>query len=198
MEKYLIKLYKQYCDAYNIEFDIKKLNSTEFINWIIKNKKLSKKYKIYLTNIGYISSKYKVEIGKGKYDSISDDDIKIISPYAETLGKQNSRLIIANGEPIIKRQNKLIIPNQELLLTHNPYDDELSGWKDIHNNGIYDISVGVYGNIYDKNYKKKLYMIKELSRTMNDDFIIDYETDNDEYYCSIHSKRKVLSKVLIR
>lgn len=198
MEKYLIKLYKQYCDAYNIEFDIKKINSTEFINWIIKNKKLSKKYKIYLTNIGYISSKYKVEIGKGKYDSISDDDIEIISPYAETLGKQNSRLIIANGEPIIKRQNKLIIPNQELLLTHNPYDDELSDWKDIHNNGIYDISVGVYGNIYDKNYKKKLYMIKELSRTMNDDFIIDYETDNDEYYCSIHSKRKVLSKVLIR
>lgn len=198
MKNYIIKLYKQYCDTYNIEFNIKMINSKEFINWIVKNKKLLEKYKRYLINIGYISSKNTAEIGKGIYDSISEDNIEIISPYAETLGKQNSRLFIVTGIPIVKKQNKIIYPSQELLLTHNPYNEELSDWKDIHNNGIYDISVGVYGNIHDKNYKKKLYMIKELSKTMNDDFIINYETDNDEYYCSIHSKRKILSKILIK
>lgn len=196
MEEYLRKLYNQYCETQGKVYI--KPNIDEFTEWIAINKKLLQNYKDYQMNIGYITSKTIAEIGKGKYDSISDKEIEIISPYAETLKKQNRRLVIMEGIPLIINKTEVQEPIQEILLTHNPYDKEIFNWKDVHNNGLYDINIGVFGHVYDKDYIKKLKLIKKLSTGMNDDFIIDYETNKDEYYCSINSKRKQKIKILIR
>lgn len=199
--RYLLNLYKQYCDARGLVYnplEIKYL-SHDFLEWITINKLTSKEYKDYLLHLGYIESKTIAEVSKGRYDSIASKDMVIISPYASTLQMPKKELFVINGIPLIEQAGRITIPEQQVLLTHNPYDEmRIIDWSNIHNLGDYDISIGMFGSIYDEDFSKKIRMIKEISKRMTEDYVIDYDTDKNKYFCSLNSKRKIKVKTLTR
>ena len=97
LEEYLKALFCQYCNAReikNINFAEMKDNE-DFINWIVQNRQTSKMYKDYLSYLN-VSLYDGTEAGKGKYDSISSKDMKIVSSYGITLGVLPSKLIITD------------------------------------------------------------------------------------------------------
>lgn len=201
MNNYILNLYHQFCDARGITFDPKQLAefTADFCNWIVENKNVMTKYQEYLFALGYICDKTITEVGKGKFDSLKLVDSIIVSPYAETLGLDNSELFMLENQPLIKTKQGIVAPKTDTILTHNPYEEMIiSNWPKIHNFNSYDISIGVYGSIYDSNFAQKIKMIEILSRQMENDHRVDYDTDKDNYFCTINSKRKTKSRVLVR
>ena len=201
LNRYLLNLYKQYCDARGVicnPFDGKNL-SYDFLEWITINKLMAKEYNDYLLCLGYLESKTVAEVGKGRYDCIASKEMAVISPYADTLGLPKSELFVIDGVPLIELGGKVVLPKQQILLTHNPYDEmRIINWSKVHNIGDYDISIGMFGSIYDEDFSKKVKLIKEISKRMTEDHVIDYDTDKDKYFCSLNSKRKVKIKSLTR
>ena len=199
--RYIINLYKQYCDAKGIffEFSAGENLSKDFIKWLILSEKLAIKYIEYLNSLDYFNSSSIAEIGKGRYDSIASKEMAVISPYADTLQLPSSELFIIDGVPLIEQRGKIVLPQQQILLTHNPYDEmRIIDWSSVHNRGDYDISIGMFGSIYDEDFSKKVKLIEEISKRMTEDHVIDYDTDKDKYFCSLNSKRKVKVKTLTR
>ena len=199
--RYLLNLYKQYCDARGVirnPFDGKDL-SYDFLEWITTNKLMTKEYSDYLLYLGYLESKTVAEVGKGRYDSIASQEIATISPYADTLELPKRELFIIVDVPLIEESGKIVLLNQQVLLTHNPYDEmRIMNWSRVHNMGNYDISIGMFGKVYDEDFSKKVKLIEEISKRMTEDHVLDYDTDKDKYFCSLNSKRKVKLKSLIR
>ncbi len=201
MNKYILNLYKQFCDARGIIFNPLDINKflSEFGEWIYNNRKIINKYSSYLLTLGYINEKEVMEVGKGKYDSLNLEGVEVISPYAETLNLENKELFVLEDYPLLKTTDGIRVIKSEVLLTHNPYDEMLIyNWPKIHNAQNYNISIGIYGNIYDNDYSKKIELIEKLSKEMDTDHKVDYEIDNDIYLCSINSTRMVKIKKLVR
>ena len=198
LNKYLLYLYYQYCKATGISVkleDLKELNY-EFLEWVARNKLISKEYLQYLVYLGVLSEKSVLEIGKGRYDTISGENIEIVSPFASSLGKEDSDLLIIDSMPLIAERKRIIVPNVDILLTHNPYFPEiLVNWDRIHNSGQYDISIGMYGSIHDKDWQEKIEVLEILSEKLDDDYRIDYDTDDDKFFCVLNSDRKIKRKV---
>ena len=201
MDRYLLNLYKQFCDASGIICNPFGFNQyiDEFADWVAHNKKITEKYREYLLSLGYINGKTVSEVGKGMYDSLYLTDSTIISLYAETICLSNSELFIIGSYPLIQQKGIIVRPDTEILLTHNPYDEmRIMNWSRVHNMGDYDISIGMFGSIYDEDFSKKVKLIEEISKRMTEDHVIDYDTDKDKYFCSLNSKRKVKVKTLTR
>lgn len=152
LEEYLKALFCQYCNAReikNINFAEMKDNE-DFINWIVQNRQTSKMYKDYLSYLNVLLYDG-TEVGKGKYDSISSKDMKIVSSYGITLGVLPSKLIITDRNVLIATPRTISLAETNLFITHNPYSyQDVSSWHKIHNSGMYDISIGMYGNIYEE------------------------------------------------
>jgi len=200
LNKYLLCLYKQYCSARGIECKIENFYelSFEFTKWIAENKLLSKEYFDYLVHLGVLSSKKVLEVDKGRYDTISQGTFEVVSPFASSIGLENKELLLIGGVPLISSAEKLIIPDTDIILTHNPYFSEsLTNWWKIHNAGEYDISIGIYGCVYDEDFDEKIKFIKHLSSRMSEDHRIDYDTDEDRYFCTLNSIRNKKKKELI-
>lgn len=199
--RYLLNLYKQYCDARGVvcnPFDGKNL-SYDFLEWITINKLMAKEYSDYLLYLGHFESKTVAEVGKGRYDSIASEEMAIISPYADTFELPKRELFVIDGVPLIEQGGKIVLPEEQILLTHNPYDEmRIINWSRVHNLGEYDISIGMFGSIYDEDFLKKVKLIEEISKQMTKDHVIDYDTDKDKYFCSLNSKRKIKVKTLTR
>ena len=144
LEEYLKALFCQYCNAReikNINFAEMKDNE-DFINWIVQNRQTSKMYKDYLSYLN-VSLYDGTEVGKGKYDSISSKDMKIVSSYGITLGVLPSKLIITDRNVLIATPRTISLAETNLFITHNPYSyQDVSSWHKIHNSGMYDISIG--------------------------------------------------------
>lgn len=201
MDKYILNLYQQYCDAREIVFDPKQIEkfTDDFCDWVVENKKIMEKYQEYLFALDYLYGKTISEVGKGKYDSLKSNELIIVSPYAETLGIANSELFILGNCPLIITKQGITVPKTDILLTHNPFTEMMIyNWPKIHNSQSYDISIGVYGSIYDGDFAQKIKMIEILSKQMESDHKVDYDTDKDNYFCTINSKRKTKSRVLVR
>ncbi len=200
-ERYLLCLFKQYCYAKGL--DINNTNymySNEFGDWIVQNKSLLNNYMGYLYTLGfdYLSDDI-VEIGKGKYDSISKQGINLISIFAETLGKINSRLFVDRGIPLILNQNGIMIPGEHVILTHNPYfESEVLRWYSIHNFGEKNISIGMFGNLNDEDISRKVKLLEQSSKQMTDDYSFDYDTNDGNYFCSLNSKRNIQKRILTK
>lgn len=169
----------------------------EFANWLYELKKQTNEYLDFSLSLGIdLTGCDFVEINKGKYDTAS---CEIVSPFAETLNQKNSELIVYQGEPLI-RSGSIIKKGQvvDTYCTHNPYNMFYFGALDeLHNNG-YNVSFCVFGKLNDKNKNKKIEFIKNITKKMYDDYIIDYETLGENYYCIVYTKRLVKMKVLTR
>ncbi len=82
-------------------------------------------------------------------------------------------------------------------MTQNPYTIyDLEYWDKLHNRGIHNIIVGMYGNIYDKDKEEKLDLMRNLFQKLDEEVITDYEILSDEYFCVIGSKRNIKEKNL--
>lgn len=198
-EKYLLCLFKQYCDAKGLDINnMNNMYSNEFVDWIIQNKSLLNNYMNYLSELGFdYPTGDIIEIGKGEYDSISQHGIKLISMFAGTLGRINSSIFVYRGIPLILKQNGIVIPKEHIILTHNPYiASEILGWYSIHNFGEKNISIGMFGKLDDKDISRKVKLLEQLSRKMTDDYSFDYDTNEGNYFCSLNSNRRIKRKKL--
>ena len=201
MNKYLLNLYKQFCDAMGLTFNPYEIQKfyKEFIEWIVINKRLIDDYEQFLNSLGYFNEKTITEVGKGKYDSFKTIKTCIVSPYAQTLGLENSELFMVGNFPMIQTSESIIKPNTDIILTHNPYIEmQIRNWIKIHESKLHDISIGVYGNIHDEDFTEKIKLIEYISNKMNDEQSVDYETDKDNYFCSVNSRRKTKIKILVK
>lgn len=198
-EKYLLCLFKQYCDARGLDVNnVINIYSNNFVDWLDKNKALLDDYIDYLNALGfdYIFDDV-IEVGKGKYDSLAQYGVNLVSPFAETVGKFNSRLVINKDISLIIKENEITIPKEHILLTHNPYfESEIFGWNLIHNLGNKNISIGMFGNLDDEDISRKVRLLESLAEQMMDDYSFDYDTSNGNYFCSLNSERYIKRKSL--
>lgn len=198
--KYLSCLYSEYCNSVKKNYNINELiTDNEFIEWLILNRKRLKIYKNFLAYLGIDFNKDVIELNKGKYDSISDNDITIISPFGDTLDKDKSELLFYDEQPIIISNSYISnVNNIELFSTHNPYDfNYFRGMDKLHNIG-YNIVFGVFGDASDFDTEDKLQYMEYLKKTISEDYEVEYETINGTYICVLKSKRKIktLKRVL--
>lgn len=215
MKEYLKNLIKQYQSANgvrNIDVNSQEFKN-EFIEWIKDNKTIGKKYFSFLEymeahpTIGETSA----EIGKCKYDSIAlDSDITIISPYFDK-GETANHVIpatfgILDGMPTVAKyeNDKAHVEAVDTsyfrrFITQNPYSqDNIKNWEYLHNKGE-NITVGVFGRIYDKDIDQKIKQIMLLKSKLTDDFYKEDHIEIDDMYCyAISSTRKVKVKTLSR
>ena len=201
VEMYLLCLFKQYCDTRGLDINnMNNMYSNDFCDWIVQNKSLLSDYMDYLNVLGFgYPVDDVVEVGKGKYDSLSEYGVNVISSFAETVGKTNSRLFVDKGMPFIFRQDRIEMPKEHVILTHNPYfESEVLGWYLIHNMGDKNISVGMFGKLGDVDATRKVELLEKLTKQMTEDYSFDYDTNSDSYFCSLNSKRYVKKNFLTR
>lgn len=218
MEKYLNKLIEQFKNATGTKnVDV---NSQEFIKefseWVKSRKMIGREYGSFIEymDVHPTIGESSVEVGKGKYDSIVlGTEIPMITPYSEGIERRNGRIITADfrvydGTPTIIRHNKggnqlEIVDTQHIrrFITQNPYEQScISNWEQLHNRGE-NITVGIFGSIYDKDIESKIKQIEMLRDGIDDEFYKEeYATEDDKYYYAISSARKVkkLYKTLTR
>lgn len=217
MSEYLNKLIEQFKSAKGIKsVDV---NSKEFINefreWILSRKSIGNNYADFIEYMGCYPTIFNgeaVEIGKGQHDTIAlDNTIGIITPYSEGLDVIIPEIVVAdfkvqNGLPTMIKNSKNAVQSEIVdttrvrrFLTHNPYDEScISNWEQLHNNKE-NITVGVFGSIYDKDKNTKIRQIEELKDKMyNYSFKEEYDTLGETYYYAVSSTRKVLVKCKYR
>lgn len=213
MKEYLNNLILQFKQATGVKnVDI---NSASFINefskWI-KERRLAtpfySEFIYYLSDRPCIGEKT-VEIGKGIYDSIAINTIiSMITPYADGIIKPAGSII--KGDFYIDESVPMIITEKDegieafscndfnRFITQNPYNHtHLTDWEHLHNNGG-NITVGVYGSIYDKDIESKLKLMKDFESKLLSGYVSDYTTDRENYMYVVTSHRKIKQKVLVK
>ena len=199
--KYILSLYKQYCSSKGKTYDkFNILNDIDFLVWI---KSLHNQTIIYSDYLRYLnvslSKDSTIEDDKGKYDSIGEKLTTIVSPFAETLGYQNSQMLVTDEGPLIFMGSSIFNANGcDLFLTHNPFNLVIiNKMALLHNIGL-NICFGVYGNVTDADKELKLKTIEELFEKVSDGLEIYYDTLDDNYFACIKSERNVKKKTLVR
>ena len=201
--EYILNLFNQFHKAVGTSVNdwTSQQNIFEFSDWLREYKEVVKKYSLYNEYLGIdLANPFLAEVGKGKYDSIVKENAIIISPYATTLKKEQSSLIVLENTPLIATQRGIVKSEGiEMFLTHNPYNEQsINDWYKIHNSQNHDICIGVYGKIYDKNKNEKIKMLEILLSNFNDEYEENYDELDDNYFYNIKSSRKVLTKVYKR
>ncbi len=185
--KYQFIKAKGYPISYLDEKDIKE----EFLNWLYTLKKNVNEFSNYAKYLGLDIYNY-IELDKGVYDTV--DSKTIISPHANTLKKEDSRLFMYQGEPlIISGSNIKKGQVADTYLSHNPYNlDNYSSIFSLCKNG-YNICFSVFGNKSDKDIKEKIILFSELKDVGYNLACEDEEFDGN--YCLVlYSKTKKLRK----
>ena len=199
MNKYLLCLFEQFNESRRYNRKDFKSNDyiEEFSYWIKLMKKNILIYQYYLQeNEIDLNNKYTKELNKGKYDTISLPNTSIISPYGENLRKENSRIYMFQGEPLII--NGSSIKREQVVgtyITQNPYGiDNLDFFEYCIENDV-DFLLGVFGTITDKDIKTKINRIQRI-KSMYDKVSENYETYNGTYIYTIQNRGNVLNKTL--
>ena len=216
MGEYLSKLIEQFQSAtgvHHVDINLEEF-IREFSEWIIVRKKLRNHYNSFIEYMDVypkINGKT-VEVDKGIFDSIAlDSNMTMITPYPDGVNKAKGDLIKATftvyeGIPVVVK-NKNGVNNLEFLdtsfinrfITQNPYDiSHIKNWEQLHNKGQ-NITVGIFGSIYDKDISQKISELKEFKKGFKDDnFSEDYVTENDMYCYALSSSRKANTLVRTR
>lgn len=211
--EYIVNLMTQFALSKGIKHaDMdSKLFLDEFSNWLLEMKKKGVDYLSFIDCLDThptVFDSSTAEIGKGEYDSVAlgNTNITLITPYLGT-SIDNSQSIIGadfkviGSSPILVKEG--IKYDGDMLsrfMTQNPdCSNKVLGWENLHNSGLSNITVGVFGDIHDKDVDRKIKIIKSLKDKMSDDsFVEDYVTDKDSYYYAISSNRKTLRRRLSR
>jgi len=199
MNKYLLCLFEQFNESRG--YNRKDFKSNDYIEefscWIKLMKKNILIYQYYLQeNQIDLNNEYTKELNKGKYDTISLPNTSIISPYGQSLGKENSQIYMFQGEPLIINGSN--IKREQVVgtyITQNPYSlDNLDFFKYCIENDV-EFLLGVFGTITDKDIKTKINRIQRI-KSMYDKVSENYETYNGTFIYTIQNRGKVLNKTL--
>lgn len=175
----------------------------QFKNWLIKRQNDMNVYISLLKKMNLDFNQAScVEIGKGFLDSIVAKRFKtsISSPYSNHITTNVSFLVI-DGVPYYSfcygENETAYLPfakTRKIFMTQNPYTkDELNDWYELHNSGNYDIIVGVYGNLLDKDKDEKIEQIINVKNKLTDnEYIEDEIITEDTYTYAVATKRKSL------
>ena len=214
MEKYLnllIKQFKQATGIKNIDVNSQSFIS-EFSEWIKSRQDISRNYLALLDymELSKVAGYDTTEIGKGRYDTIVKPfNTTIITPHIaglESLGNErviNSEFVVIGNTPVLFGSNKNGKPidtsSTLTFMTQNPYTPfEIRNWEDLHNSGNYDIIVGIYGSINDKDVETKIRQLENLKSRLTDSFKEEETVINGAYYYAIASERMVKKLVKTR
>lgn len=189
------------CSLKDVEY------SRDFMNFILERRKLGEIYTSVLSSMGvnYDTSSC-AEIGKGRLDSVVlDYDTTIITPYYSGIEKSGykgflipTNIKIYDGIPkLIDNSGQLVISpvDIETYMIQNPYcEEQLDGLVELYKNGHAGIVVGVFGNIHDLDYTKKVNMIKTAQLKIGKCNALWGETDDSYYYAVSVPKKYVYKK----
>lgn len=203
MTEYLLLLYRQYCESVGKKVVFSNINTdlNNFIMWIKRNKNISNYFKTYIEYLGIeLNSGFVVEANKGKYDTIMDNSIYMISPFASTFGGNDMKLYDHHGDVVIANDKFLYTPNEigiETIITQNPYSIYfIKGFKSLHEHGK-NICIGIYGDTYDSDRLDKEKIMQRLFDSM-DGVNLSYDTIEGKYLCALKSDRKVKKKIYVK
>ena len=175
--------------------------------WFLLRKEIGKKYLEYLNSLGYdVKNNNVAEIDKGNLDSlVKEYNTNIISPYIEE--KENSKVLtyslnVFHEHPILMQYGLNLrieaiasIPKHiDTLMFNNPYEKKnMLKVENLINKGEFETIIGIYGQIFDKDVKKKTDMIAQiLKKINNNNYKLDFEKDNGNYYSALVSKKKII------
>ena len=179
----------------------------EFACWLQERMKYGYRYLDFLCEMNeHILERTTAEVGKTEYDSlVLPFDTTIISPYEfkELDDRErliNSKFMVYEEKPVLyfdrqEQPTPVVIQEQGIntFMTQNPYSPYSTlYWHDLHNSGHFDIAVGIYGSIYDRNIREKLIIMKNLKeKIIGDDYKYDFNCDGDIYFAALVSDRKI-------
>lgn len=188
------------------------INSRDFIlefgAWLKNYQKIAEEYTKFLNECGFkFGNSFCAEVGKNSYDSVVIPyQTKIITPDSSEFKNMDSdriiegNIIINDMTPILIRKDKENVEIPRLVIdtymTQNPYTSkDIKGWEKLHNSGEFNIMIGAFGNIQDKDKEDKIAELKNFEdKLTTDDYKIEYETDGDKYFYVVGSKRKILTR----
>ena len=216
MDKSLLPLYRQFCDANGLEIpsniDSLELHSG-FYDWAREMQiNGGRRYLAFLDFLGlnYYKSRETAEIGKGVYDSlvIGDEyETRMISPTRVAKNIRGlkklmlSGFIVANGIPNLASGGihyalKYGDPFCSFM-TQNPYNiRDINGWAGMHNINGYGVIVGVFGRVQDDDRQRKVEIVKDFSERLSDSLIGDYVEDGSYYFCVAGNRPLTLKRGL--
>lgn len=196
------KLREQYEKATGnkYDFNFEHQSRNEFYKWVYRNQTIAEDYLKFLKFMGALPEEESkiAEVGKYFDDTITlDNNINMITPCVDNIyyyrAKPGDQLII--GQLIIRDKKFEVIAKDDVLdfdryITQNPYNEYcIKNWERAHNNGI-NITVGVYGSIYDKDYQSKIDSLKLLKEKLEKEYKEGYATIGDSYFYAIASDRE--------
>ena len=197
--EYIAYLYQQYCRTIGKKSKLIDFNSDfdDFVRWIRNNQLLGEYYKTYIEFLGIDFNTWSLfEANKGKYDSIIDNSVYMISPFASTVGGTDMRIYNHHGDVVIADEKKLYASDEigiQTIITQNPYSiDFIEGFKSMHEHGK-DICIGIFGGKYDSDRLNKERLMMRLYDS-TDGVNISYDTIDGKYLCALKSDRKVKVK----
>lgn len=201
MNKYLLYLFEQFnesCGIKTINFNDEYLKA--FKKWLRLMNTISKTYQDYISFLGIdLYDEETKELNKGKYDSIALPSTTIISPFADTFGKQNSELCLFQGEPIILTGSSIKKEQVAgIYITQNVYKMMSLDIFDVIIEREGGVCLGAYGLISDEDRLTKIRRLQSLKEKYSDVLSENYDTDNGSYVYALTTKQKVLQKVLVR
>lgn len=206
-------LKKQYQLARGISiFNNSKEENSEFIEWIKQQQKNKEYYQHYLLVSGlYYNESTSLEIGKGKYDTITSPDTRatLVTEYAQSFQKGNVPEMLFCGKiqatkdyQFVLTENKpnrnhthVFFDNINLFYTQNPYSTQvLPTLAQIHNSGK-SIVVGAFGNLDDKDRIAKIKQLKKVKELLiGEKYKEVYLYVNDSYIYFIHTNKTYSNK----
>ena len=219
MSNYKKSLLEQFKSSQGIKSkdDKTKTYMSEFVEWILERKNIGVNYTELLRELEIpFETSYCAEIGKSAFDSVVlTYGTTIITPHIEGLETIDSVRVIESSLDIIESTPVIYMPGEEdatemievpssvitRFMTQNPYSSEnITTWHRLHNSKDRDITVGVFGSVYDKDIKEKIDSIKTLKDKLEREFVESYEEYNGKYYYVLASPRraKKLEKILTR
>ena len=190
-------------DIYSKEF------MQAFSHWLNQMQIIGNEYKYYLESLelNYKNSDC-VEFGKGEHDTIVKPyETRIISNNtSEITGVEKERLIKGNvqfdkGSAYLHVNVKKelgatrLISNLQVstFMTQNPYSfKSINGIEKLHNGNKFNIILGVYGSVHDKDMPKKIECLTSIKEQLVGNYISEYDTFDDAYYYIVASNNSNL------
>lgn len=194
---YINNLIGQYKKAMDLS-DTELIDMNNFVLWCTQRQDMALKYIRLLKRLN-LPNEQLYELNKGFLDSLSFvKDYLLVTPYNENIDNNKivaEQIIYNNQNVIIKKDDNYFVPNSLGFITQNPYDyKSLELLKNIHNNSKYGIVVGIYGNIYDKDWLYKFNQMKNFKNDLELPYIEEIRTYDKNVYCQVVASKKLIKK----
>lgn len=127
----------------------------------------------------------------------------MITSFTKNIKREKPELLVEGSlwvercRPIIIRGNKPIDIskcNIKRFITHNPYSKgNIRNWETLHNSEKYNITVGIYGSVYNHDIEDKIKVLNQLRDKLNDNCFYEKNVERGDIYMHVvSSNRKIL------